>query len=264
MFFSLEIETCAAQGHFVPCETLSAQYRGLVDGSTYRVVLVNHLDVEADAVLEIDGRVQGTYRLNPRETFPVERPANTQRSFVFVKENGTLAREAGVVSGESENGLVKVEFKPRKKTQWDMPFTNECAGYPRNATLSNNMGSRSLGLTAKGGYIGHTAQNNISFDSSAQPMVYKVGGTPGHSIVSTKSPASVIGGGATALGENTTQKFFTVSDIEEKDIDKAKVTVLIVRLLAVDKPKLQALRSVPNPLIQNVPPPFLASPFLPQ
>jgi hypothetical protein len=246
MFFSMEIETRAAHGNFVPCEKLSEQYRGLVDGSTYRVVMTNEYPGQVDAILTIDGKVQGRYRLNPWETFAVERPADLSRSFVFVKENGALAREAGVVSNESENGLVQVEFLPRKKTTQSMyetrntsaerfvPFMNDCRSGPVLKGCSGD-----------------------SFDSTRVPK-----GCSGESFYSTRVP-QVLGGGATALGENTSQKFTTVPDIPEGDVDKEKVTVLVVRLLAIEKPKLQAVRSIPS-LMQPVPPPFSSSPFFPK
>ena len=52
----------------------------------YSIVLRNGNSKRADIELFVDGESVGTWRANPRQTLVLERPAEIQRKFTFVKK----------------------------------------------------------------------------------------------------------------------------------------------------------------------------------
>jgi len=256
--FGVKIEKFA-NGRWVPAPvqtTTNGTYSGLVDGDVYSILLTSTHDTECDVELKIDSRVVGTFRVPAHREFRIERGSEDVRSFVFVKENSDNAKEAGIVTGESKNGLVEATFKPRIKTagNWlDFRVTKKRDDFSYS------------GPTTKGhnGLLGSSG-NNTFYEQSLESMRYDCDvvskgvpmnlGTSNHprrqpemmmenvsKVTSNSSNLNIVGGGATALGQNTSQQFRTVQDIPENEIDKAKVEVRRLRLVAVAPKKLESI-----------------------
>lgn len=88
------------------------EYFALDHGSEYKIQMSNHTKTKCDAEVYVDGDKIGLWRINSYSTISIERPTNIKRKFIFYDEKSGDAQSAGINSGKSTNGLVKVIFKP--------------------------------------------------------------------------------------------------------------------------------------------------------
>jgi len=101
-------------------------YFAMPHGTEYKLRLGSSRNTRADAHVWIDGEKVGVWRLDPYEQITIERPANVARKFTLLTEGTSDAINADITTGNQNNGLVKVVFKPEFK-QWSYPLCNEVA-----------------------------------------------------------------------------------------------------------------------------------------
>lgn len=177
-------------------------YIAMPHKSEYQIVLKNDRSTRCDVSVELDGKNIGTWRLRPFQTARVERPSDIARKFTFFREDSSDAKSLGIVSGKSSNGLIKATFKPEKKY---IDFATASFGKKKLKS------TRSLDSAA--------SLNQMYSNSSIEPDLYKK--QNGYS------------GGATGLGNNSTQKFTSVSPIH--DIDRQNVTTIHLRMICCNE-----------------------------
>jgi hypothetical protein len=173
--------------------------------------LKNYSANRCDAVVSIDGRSVGRFRLKPYGSFNVERPVKINKKFVFLKENSYLAGRSGVNQGNSENGIVCVTFYPELNTVYEdeaveMSFDGDFES--SKEMLCYNKSSRCFGISQ---------QSNFSNGSSDFAKFN-----------------DDLSNGATALGNKSYQTFRHADKI--KDFDHSKIISILFRL-AVDENK---------------------------
>ena len=79
----------------------------------YKIQIKNQSNRRSDVELFVDGSPVGTWRLNPYQTATLERPADVQRRFTFVKKE---SQEGGLLGGKkSDLGLITAVCKPEKQ-----------------------------------------------------------------------------------------------------------------------------------------------------
>jgi len=191
--FSLDIE--AKYEHIEKYTRNDNNYFAIPDGTEYKLKLENDNGVKVDAHVWIDGEKIGIWRIKPYDDIVIERPAEISRKFTFLKEGSRRANRAGIMSGKSDNGLIKVVFKPEKKEEI----------YPR--MMFNCLPSKTA------------LKNNIQFDCIIQQrqMDYQ-----------TENYSS----GATALGDDSNQRFGRAESIKKYDYDL--MTTIHARLVVND------------------------------
>lgn len=79
---------------------------------TYKIKLGNNNFSRCDAVVTIDGSQVGTWRLQPKSSITIERPADIDKNFTFFKVGTSEGNSAGLKLNDRDNGLVQVEFIP--------------------------------------------------------------------------------------------------------------------------------------------------------
>lgn len=89
----------------------------MAHGAVYRLRLCNHNhSLRCDAVIMVDGKDMGTYRIERHGEITLERSYYDSGRFTFFKtdsEEGQAAGAGGV--GRDDRGLIQVIFKPEKK-----------------------------------------------------------------------------------------------------------------------------------------------------
>jgi hypothetical protein len=163
----------------------------------YSLRLTNNSDTDCDAVVTIDGRPVGTFRVLQYSQSVIERPASEHRKFLFLKEHSYEAEMAGVRSGRLANGLVTVIFNPEKReTVWRGP----------------------CGLTGPSGPVTFTKSH----------------GQVGNEFysLSTNSADFSTSAGATVLGDHSNQEYNTVRSLNK--IDHTRGQTIQFRLVVDD------------------------------
>jgi len=87
-------------------------YVEMRDGDHYVISLYNGHSTRCHAKITIDGKPVGTWILEPWGSARLERPVDVAKKFTFFKVNSRGGAEAGLIKGDSQNGLVTVEFIP--------------------------------------------------------------------------------------------------------------------------------------------------------
>ena len=173
-----------------------ANYIPLRNGQEYRIQLVNGGYTEADADVKIDGEMIGKFRVPAQSDIVIERPADDRkaRKFVFAAEKSGLAREAGVMTGMEENGLVEVTFVPEKER---VVYTSASIQPSRYSATPSSSRFETKSMAAP---------------ASAAPRMMQQ-----------------MNAGATVLGDYSDQKFQRTREITV--IDYARVVTLVARLV---------------------------------
>jgi len=192
----------------------NANYFLLPHRSQYKLRLSNDRSTNCDAEVWIDGEKVGVWRIKPFGRITIERPAKIDRKFVFVSENSSDGHSAGIISGRSTNGIVKVVFKPERERELvyidgDAYITNSNI---RPCSFSNKEFSHNLNYMSQG-----QTMANYSFSPDKSNMSH----------------------GATTLGNQSDQWFDSVSPIY--DVDTSNITTIIIRLMVdndhyIDRP----------------------------
>ena len=192
-----------------------SNYFTMADKTEYKIELSNNRSVKADAHVWIDGKKVGVWRINSHSTISIERPSDVSKKFVLLKEGTSAARDSDIMTGKSENGLVKVEFQPEKES---------CKGY----FFESDCSEESLGFST----------NNI------QPMM-KSCTNQMYCSAPTNTNQNLSAAG-TGLGSDSSQRFRSVEPLY--DIDTENITEIYARLVVDDNKtnnrQFQPLRDV--------------------
>lgn len=101
---------------WVPAPTdRTGQYARLYHLQTYAIRLYSSHVGRSNAVVEIDGKVVGKFRIQPQSSVTIERSRNNPKKFTFVR-NGTPEFFDADLNGVAvdKRGLIKVTFYPEK------------------------------------------------------------------------------------------------------------------------------------------------------
>jgi hypothetical protein len=173
-------------------------YYALNHESEYKIELNNHNKTRCDVEVNIDGERVGSWRINAFSSVIIERPANVNRKFTFLREASYEAKMTGITDGKNENGLISVVFKPE--------INYDCFA-SQNEFLSYN-----------GDYDCFASQNEfLSYNGDYDSNINKC---------SLKNYSS----GATVLGNRSNQNFTSTSAFDE--YDTSKITTINIRLIA--------------------------------
>lgn len=184
-----------------------AYYIALPDHSEYSLQLNNYGDTIADATVKIDGDIAGIWRVNPRDSITIEHPADIQKKFTFVTENGPEADQAGVISGSSLNGLISVEFKAKKES------------YRLSSPQRVLRGSSS-----------YTSSPRYASPGRLGVVPASLRGVSSMQMASSLHPPSY-SSGATVLGNYSSQRFVDVEPIRPDQVDYKHSPTITFRLV---------------------------------
>ena len=120
-------------------------YYALPHMSEYKIKLTNNRPTKCDAQVFIDGESIGIWRINSFDNIILERPANTNRRFIFIKEGSNIAQNAGIYYNQN-NGLIKVIFTPERIKYVDkICYTNCDQSYIKESSDNYSTGATILG-----------------------------------------------------------------------------------------------------------------------
>lgn len=173
-------------------------YVVLRHGQVYTLMLHNGHGLDADATVEIDGKVVGGWRVGARRTITLERPVDDTGRFTFLVKGTPEFASAQLSESDPNLGLVKVTFRfgtharplqpmwvyPHRidwyeyDTQpntvapdWTYRPSNTSVTY-RTTVTSNSVESVALASMKSGG-TGLTGQSNQNFHTVA-PLSYEM------------------------------------------------------------------------------------------
>ena len=248
-----------------------ANYFLMRHGSSYKLKLYNDRSTKCDAEVWIDGEKVGVWRIEAYGSTTIERPAAINRKFVFLRENSSGARSACIESGSSDNGLIKVVFKPANTDYIWSDFINpsrSCLGrnpawnddrFPfyspieqKTCAFSDDvLSNRQINNQFNNQFSNNNQQNCIQNANTNYQFA-----SPQTNLVSPTSYTH----GATALGlvpqgagrplsgtcQQSKQEFNTITPI--RDIDTANITTIMARLIVDDNPENKPLVSLRSAL----------------
>ena len=209
----------------------NGNYFALPHNTEYKLRLSQSRSVNTDATVYVDGKEVGTWRLGKyRGSITIERPSDVAKKFTFLQEGTSEASDAGISTGKSENGIVRVVFKPEKEyvcnhchcTADDYYMYGHfrgcgCKYLGMESQSFNNVLRKSKNKNQSKSYdnLSHTdsygdSDNNLTLNSSTN-------GTESYQH------------GGTGLGETSNQYFSTISAIQ--NVDSLNITEITVRLL---------------------------------
>jgi len=229
--FTIDIES--NNSRVSPFSKDTHTYIPLTHNTEYAIVLRNRHNTRCDVTLTVDGEEIGKYRINAHGEFRIERPSKVSRKFVFVKEDSKEASGAGIVEGEQNNGLIVAVFTP-ERVQERSAFT-----------------LKSQNISFRGGQWNSRGESRgFSTNSFCDNSIDCFGSTPTN-YTNCSSSYNQMSSGATVLGDESSQKFNTVSSIT--DIDYEKVTTIKLRLVCDEKKEYTSLKRALNPIPQDPP-----------
>lgn len=91
-----------------------SNYVALDNNSEYKLRLTNDRSTDAMAEVHIEGEKIGVWLIPAQTNIVIDRPADVARKFTFLNERDSTAIAAGVIPGDTSNGLIKVVFYPKK------------------------------------------------------------------------------------------------------------------------------------------------------
>lgn len=235
-------------------------YVELRHGTKYALKLRNERSVPCDAMVEIDGKEVGAYRIEPHTTIRVERPANEAKRFTFYRadtEESEKSGQSGVMF--EERGLIKVTFNPgvaktkviktlqNVRSHWnpdersrrsfkDLPLC--CDSGEECWELSDGELGSASGERSRGGQ-----QLNSTIKRKGVPLSYKAEGfmdavAPASASDIMRGTGDYIGGkaerksGITGLSGSSGQRFDKTASLPE--YDEAYITEINLRLVAIE------------------------------
>lgn len=221
-----------------PHNLYDRSYVVMRDGQAYVISLTNNNPTKCHAVVSIDGQKVGTWLLEPWQTAAIERPVDIPKKFTFFKVSSQGGMEAGLLPGESKNGLVTVEFIPAKLRAYanfrEESYNDDCF---LDCSESNLNSVRGLGC-------------NVNTNSGRRYGNYGRG-AQGASFRSEKRYEA----GGTGLKGKSNQNFVTSNDHLDLDYD-SKVTINL-RLIARKDPDIDYERVTPLGVRSNPVPPMI-------
>lgn len=88
-------------------------YVEMTHNTKYAILLSNDSELNCDAVVEIDGKQVGIWRVSSAKDIQIERPVHDTGLFTFYKLDSSESRKIGLVRNDNL-GLISVLFKPEK------------------------------------------------------------------------------------------------------------------------------------------------------
>ena len=218
-------------------------YVGLCNQSEYAIALYNEDGVVCDAQISIDGLDVGTWAIDNNFETIIERPANSNRKFTFVKETSNIARRTGVNIGSDDNGIITVTFKP-KVGQFGI-IRESCKTYGctdrANAVVAPSPMRSTVPTSTMISRTMSTKRTSSNEESSEVPT----SGTMSTRMVPTSATMStrmVPTSGITVLGDTSDQTFRNVDSLY--DIDYDNVITVEIRLVVNCQQDYTSLRSL--------------------
>lgn len=198
----------------------SHKYYALRHEDEYKIILKNDNTTQCDANVWVDGTLVGVWRLKPYSSAQIERPANENRKFTFFKENSKSAQSVGIVAGASQNGVIKVVFKPELRVNTTFSNSNyesDCFGSNEKRRTSKCKSSTSYSsMSNRGVSFGREVEDNDCMMEGCMPQ-------------SASLSNSTLSAGATGLGQHSNQYFSSTSALS--NIDTNNVTTIEIRLV---------------------------------
>lgn len=248
-------------------------YVEMKDGDHYSISLYNGHSTRCHAKITIDGKPVGTWILEPWATVRLERPVDLAKKFTFFKVNSAGGSEAGLVRGDSKNGLVSIDFIPEVgvRTNFFESNLDRCLGRASRDFRSRDdddndddiLGfdgrrpcNSSLGMMQGYNTGGRKGVRGLGARSAQFRSTRGLDCSPSNQMESCTSLDYEAGG--TGLQGRSDQDFRVSHERLELD-HTAKVTInlrLIARKDPVDYERITPLGSVFGPRSNPVPPPI--------
>jgi hypothetical protein len=212
-------------------------YCSLKHREEYKLKLSNNRNTKCDAEVFIDNETVGIWRIGSNDSIIIERPVKINRKFTFLKENSIEARQSGISSGLSYNGLVKIVFKPEVKRFYDFSFLNYgSTDEPYNSRGATYDIDNNISLFKNSGLNKYSKSKSTeqlfdcanSADNCFNDVIYE----KSPNILTSFSSAPTFSSGATTLGDISHQEFNMLDTIT--DIDHANITTIHLRLVYSD------------------------------
>lgn len=233
------------------------RYIPLEDGAEYKIRMVNDSDRRVNAYVTIDANFVGSFRIDDRDDFIIERPGTDRgnKKFVFVKAKGFTARISGVDSQKEENGLISVRFVPEKRSYHsydygyggslpEIPrYYSSYSSYPRMMSGSRPSNEALSFASPSSAMLPPPGSSRPSSSSAMLMSSARKESSPANESLSTsasftsaRSPSeykqSAYSTGATVGGDKSHQSFGTAKRMEE---DESDAVVINVRLIVKEK-----------------------------
>lgn len=239
--FSLEILTNSGTVHKTSIG--NSNYFALPNKSEYRLRLRNNRNTRADILIWIDNEKIGKWRIEAFSKITIERPANSPRKLVFIKEGSREALNSGIRSGDSYNGLIKIEFRPEKIDY--IPFNDNDHFYKLKKFCWND------NSISEPQYL-----SNLSNSSNLGNLCGMMNSSIQYGMMDTnctQQSTSNYSSGATVLGDNSNQRFRKTDSID--NVDSSNITTIYARLI-IDNNKSKKYISLKelNNLSTDIPP----------
>lgn len=223
-------------------------YVSLQDNTEYKLRLGNNRSTICDAIVKLEGKPVGTWRIEANSSIVIERPISESRKFTFVSEQNPEALEAGISPGSPSNGLVEVEFKPKKQTRYLKVGGDAQMSYvpsPRYETMFFSAGPRAARAASP---------PRLSQAAFMQPIHGGRGAAP--SMYRAPSPSrSDYQGGATVYGSESSQRFTSIAPIPENEIDYSNSRIIMLRLVLPRRTQMRYPIPVSSPVRTRYPAP---------
>jgi hypothetical protein len=184
----------------------------------------------------MEGRKIGQWRINANDWIELERPGDIMRKFTFLAEGTKEAQAAGIHSGDRNNGLVEVVFKPKKEEKYiKIPTGKE--------VYVSTRGSKWFSQPRMNKELSHQPSrmmaNARAADAGDSATIVPLSRA-------YEAPRAEYRGGSTVLGGTSDQHFGNVHSIPESEIDHDNITTIMFRLVApVEKKTRQTGYPVP-------------------
>lgn len=142
-------------------------YLALPHNTKYSVKIANRNSNRCNATLIVDGKEQGTWRLNAGASALIERPSTSDGRFTFYKL-GTIKSKKAAIEANDYSGLVQVVFIPEKKRR--NTWTDEVNDISRDGggSFSMDRGTKGVRRGRAGGQSVSAGGSGLSGSSSQQ------------------------------------------------------------------------------------------------
>jgi len=136
-------------------------------GAQYVIQMLNNGPRRCDALVEVDGKPVGGFRLNAWGGLTLERPQHDDGRFTFYEAASAEGQKVGGAVAKDERGLIKVTFKPER--QRPMACGQSCRSFESEEKTSGGVMrgagpmSFSAPQNASPGVTGLTGKSNQSF-----------------------------------------------------------------------------------------------------
>jgi hypothetical protein len=238
-----------------------SRYCALPHKTEYKIRLANMKNLRASVAIEIDNKSIGVFRLDPYQSWAIERSAAEAKVLTFVAETSKEAKEGEIAAGAQENGLVKITYRAEKKKkqeevrldmqpqiQYSAPVDSAYFSFGAPVAYSNGFGGPAA---PSGGGFGFGSSGNAPYIEPASAgfgfgrVTYQqqCAQPPGFGGASAQSFQS----GATVAGRASEQRFVDAEPIDEYDEDEKRVILFRLVVAAEPEVKYSPLKAVPEP-----------------